>query len=54
MSVELRATVDIPVPIERAWAVWTDAARLTQWQGGLLAVTEQTGSLDGPRPRVAR
>ena len=46
MSVELRATADIAVPIERAWAVWIDAARYPQWQGGLLAVTDVDGPLD--------
>lgn len=39
----LRASVSIPVPIERAWEVWVDAARYPQWQGGVLAVQDLTG-----------
>ncbi len=43
MSMNLRASVSIPVPIERAWDVWVDAARYPQWQGGVLSVQDLTG-----------
>ncbi len=43
VTLSLRATVSIPVPIERAWEVWVDASRYPQWQGGVLAVQDLTG-----------
>lgn len=45
MSMTLRADVFVPVPVDRAYAVWIDAARYPGWQGGVLAVREVTGSL---------
>lgn len=44
--VEIRASVDIPLPIERTFDVWVDAARYAQWQGGVLAVTDVDGRID--------
>jgi hypothetical protein len=43
---EIRASIDIALPIERTFDVWVDAARYPQWQGGVLAVTDVTGSID--------
>ena len=43
MALVLRGSVLLPVPIERAWHLWMDAARFTQWQSALLAVRELTG-----------
>jgi uncharacterized protein YndB with AHSA1/START domain len=43
VTLSLRASISVPVPIERAWEVWVDAARYPQWQGGVLAVHELTG-----------
>lgn len=43
MAVVLRGSVLLPVPIERAWDLWLDAARYPQWQGALLAVRDLSG-----------
>lgn len=43
MAMVLGASVYVPVPIERAWALWVDAARYPQWQGAVLAVQEVSG-----------
>jgi uncharacterized protein YndB with AHSA1/START domain len=45
MSLTLRAEILVPVPIERAWDVWVDAARYPQWQGGVLNVQDLVGSV---------
>lgn len=43
MASALRGSVLLPVPIERAWDLWVDAARYTQWQSMLLAVRDLSG-----------
>ena len=43
MALVLRGTVLLPVPIERAWDLWLDAARYPQWQSALLAVRDLSG-----------
>ena len=44
MASALRGSVLLQVPIERAWDLWVDAARYTQWQSMLLAVRELSGA----------
>ena len=39
----LRGSVLLPMPIERAWDLWVDAARYPQWQSMLLAVRDMSG-----------
>lgn len=45
MALVLRGSILLPVPIERAWDLWLDAARYPQWQGGVLAVRDLSGPL---------
>jgi uncharacterized protein YndB with AHSA1/START domain len=44
----LRGSVLLPVGIERAWDLWVDAARYTQWQTMLFAVREISGPVSTP------
>jgi uncharacterized protein YndB with AHSA1/START domain len=43
MASSVRGSVLLAVPIDRAWDLWVDAARYTQWQSMLLAVRDLTG-----------
>ena len=38
------AAIDVPLPIVRAFALWTDAGRFPQWQTGVLRAFEPTGT----------
>jgi uncharacterized protein YndB with AHSA1/START domain len=42
---ELRDSIVVDVPPDKAWDLWIDAARYPQWQGGLLAVTDLRGDV---------
>lgn len=44
MGVTLRGEVLIPLPIEAAWDLWTNAARFPQWQSGINRVRDLVGS----------
>lgn len=41
-----RAEVEVPVAVDRAFALWTDAGRYPQWQVGVLRAFDATGPLD--------
>lgn len=43
MTSAIRGSVLLPLPIERAWDLWVDAARYPQWQSMLLAVRDLSG-----------
>ncbi len=44
MGVTFRGEVLIPLPIEAAWDLWTNAARFPQWQSGINRVRDLVGS----------
>jgi hypothetical protein len=44
VGVVFRGEVVIPLPIEEAWDLWTNAARLPQWQSGITRVRDVVGS----------
>lgn len=41
-----RAKVEVPVGVERAFALWTDAGRYPQWQAGVLRAFDASGPVD--------
>lgn len=41
-----RAEVEVPVTVDRAFALWTDAGRYPQWQAGVLRAFDATGPID--------
>jgi uncharacterized protein YndB with AHSA1/START domain len=46
MTASFTASAKVPIPPEDAWALWTDAGRYPQWQGGVRAVRDVTGPID--------
>jgi len=44
VGVTFRSEVLIPLPIEEAWDLWTNAARFPQWQSGINRVRDLVGS----------
>lgn len=46
------AVVDVPAPVERTFAVFTNATRFSQWQALAVSAFEQSGPLDQPGSSV--
>jgi hypothetical protein len=46
------AVVDVPAPLERTFAVFTNATRFSQWQALAVRAFEQSGPLDQPGSSV--